>query len=205
MYYIKLIATSARVAPLLTFLSFVWYMVIWGCILGYIFIHAIIFTMTLRINKITSKFYQLNISFTRYFTTPLSTFLLIPIAEIMLMMLRCENGKVAGFTDSITCWEGLHLLYAFLSVLFSGLFYLLIIVLTIFYFYPFNSKKTSTKVDTTADTFLYIFKMLAVIKYTSINSDWISIVLMGIGSLLNLKRAYENPTYNNYLLESVSY
>jgi hypothetical protein len=203
MYYIKLIATSTRIAPILTFLSFVWYMVIWGCILGYIFIHAIVFAMTLRINKISSKFYQINISFTRYFTSPLSIFLLIPIAEIMLMMLRCENGTVAGFTDSIKCWEGLHLLYAFLSVLFSGLFYLLIIVLTIFYFYPFNSKKTSTKIDTTADTFLYIFKMLAVIKYTSINSDWISIVLMGIGSLLNLKRAYENPTYNNYLLESI--
>jgi hypothetical protein len=203
MYYIRLVVGCTRLAPLLKFISFIWYMIVWGCMLGYIFVHALIFTMTLRINKITSKFYQLNISFTRYFTSPLSIFLLIPIAEILLNMLKCENGIVEGFTDGITCWEGLHLLYSFLSVLFSCLFYLLIITLTIFYFYPFNSKKTSTRVDTTADTFLYIFKMLTVIRFTSINSDWISIVIMVIGSLLNLKRAYEYPTYNNYLLESV--
>ena len=80
MEYINLIITSTRLAPLVKKLSFSVYVAIWACILGCIFIHALVLAMTLRINKITSRFYQLIVSFTHYFTIPLTTFLLIPIA-----------------------------------------------------------------------------------------------------------------------------
>jgi hypothetical protein len=123
--------------------------------------------------------------------------------------MKCnDDNKISGFeTDSSspTCFTGLHLLYSFLSIVFSALFYVLIICLTIFYFYPFNSKRTSTKIDTSADTFLYIFKMITVFRFVFLNKDWISIILLFLGSLLNLKRGLENPTYNNPLLESVKY
>lgn len=76
-------------------------------------------------------------------------------------------------------------------------------VLTLFYFDPFNSKKTSTKIDTNADIFLFVFKIIAIVIFIALSSDWISIIVLVIISLLNLKRAYENPTYNNYILESM--
>jgi hypothetical protein len=117
------------------------------------------------------------------------------------MMLTCNDNKVLNY--DMVCFEGLHIIYTLLSVIFSLIFYILIICLNIFYFYPFNSKSTSTKVDTTADTFLYIFKIIAVIRLVAMNSDWISIVIMIVASILNCKRAYENPTYNNNLLETV--
>lgn len=116
-------------------------------------------------------------------------------------MMNCSNGSIIYFTDSITCWTGLHILYSFLSVIFSCLFYLLVLVLTIFYFYPFNGKKTSTKIDTSGETFWLILKALSVIRFIGVNSSWVAIVFMVISALLNAKRGYENPTYNNYLLE----
>ena len=73
------------------------------------------------------------------------------------MMLKCQDGILIDFPDQ-QCFVGLHFLYVFLSILFSILFYIIIIGLTIFYFYPFNSKRTCTKIDTTADISLYIFK-----------------------------------------------
>ncbi len=117
-------------------------------------------------------------------------------------MLRCKDGKLVGY-ESESCFEGLHFLFAILSVLVSAVFYFLIMLLNIFYFNPFNANPTSTKVDTTADTFLFIFKITSVIRLVALNNDWISIIVMFIGSILNLKRAYENPTYNNNMLESV--
>ena len=78
--YVNLIITSTRLAPLLKKLSFSVYVAIWGCILGCIFFHALVLAMALRINKITSRLYQIIVSFTHYFTIPLTTFLLIPIA-----------------------------------------------------------------------------------------------------------------------------
>ena len=117
-------------------------------------------------------------------------------------MLRCKNGKLEGY-ETENCFEGLHFLYAFLSVLVSAVFYFLIMLLNIFYFNPFNANPTSTKVNTTADTFLFIFKIMSVIRLVALNNDWLSIIVLFLGSISNLKRAYENPTYNNNMLESV--
>lgn len=203
MYYIKLVVTASRIAPLVKFLTFNWYMVIYGCMMGYIFIHSLLLAMALRVNKINSKFYQANISMTRYIASALTIFFLIPIAELLLIMLKCDSNKVYEFTDGIVCWQGLHFLYSLLSIVFSIVLFCLVFVVALFYFEPFNSKKTSTKIDTTADTFVLIFKVVAVVRYIGLTSEWISLVIMVVGSLLNLKRGYENPTYNNHILESL--
>ena len=62
------------------FISFNLYLIIWACILGIIFFLTLIFAMTLRINKNSSNFYQISVSVTRYSTSVLSIFFLIPIA-----------------------------------------------------------------------------------------------------------------------------
>jgi hypothetical protein len=204
MYYIKLIVAGSRVAPLMTLISFNLYLVIYAFLIVFIFLHALIFATTLRINKVNSKFYQSVVTFTRYSASAIQIFLLIPIAELLLLMLKCdENSQINLFSDSITCWKGLHFLYSFLSVIFCIVFFLSVSILTVFYFDPFNTKKTATKTDTTADSFLFIFKIIAVIRYIGLSSDWISIVIMVIASLLNMKRSYENATYNNTILECI--
>jgi hypothetical protein len=79
MYYIHLIVSSSRIAPLIKHISFKLYLVIWGISLGIIFFTSLAFTISLRINKITSNFYQICISLTRYLTGAFTILLLIPI------------------------------------------------------------------------------------------------------------------------------
>ena len=204
MYYVELIVAATRVAPLMKLLSFNYYLIIYACLMALIFLYALVFATTLRINKVTSKFYQGVMTFTRYFAAALQIFLLIPISEFLLLMLKCDSNNVINiFSDSIVCWQGLHFLYVFLSVVFCLLFFFLVLIITVFYFDPFNSKKTATKIDTTADTFLFIFKVISTIRFVGLSSDWISIVIMVIASLLNMKRSYENTTYNNNVLECI--
>lgn len=203
MDYIQLIVGAPRITPLMKYLKFDYFIIIYAILLGYIFIHCLLLTMIIKFSKTQSKFYQLGVAFTRYFTTPLTIFLMIPISELILLPLKCVNNKVDIVSDTITCFDGLHYLYTVLSILFGIIFYCLIFICSIFYFDPFNNKKTTTKIDTSADSFLYFCKMISVIRFITITNEYISIVIMVLIALFNLKRGFENPTYNNYVLECI--
>ena len=198
---IKLVVGAARITSILTYIDFDLYIIIFFCLLVYIFAHSLFLTMLIKFNKTTSKFYQIGIIFTRYFTTPLTIFLIIPINEMILLPLKCENKYVDVVKKPIKCWNGLHYLYACLSVIFTFAFYCLIIISTMFYFNPFNSKKATTKINTSSDSFLYFTKAIMVLKYIFIKDEYISIVIMLVLSLFNLKKGFDEPTYNNYSLE----
>ncbi len=198
---IKLIIGASRLTSIFIYIKHDLYILIYFILLAYIFLHCLFLTMLIKFNKTTSKIYQIGIIFTRYFTTPFTLFLIIPISEIILLPLKCENKRMAVVKNPIKCWDGLHYLYAFLSVISTFAFYGLIIISTIFYFNPFNSKKTTTKISTSSDSFLYITKIFLVLKYIFIKDEYISIVIMLVLSLFNLKKGFDEPTYNNYTLE----
>lgn len=203
MDYIQLVVGAPRITPLMKYLKFDYFIIIYAVLLGYIFLHCLFIAMILKLAKTQSKFYQLGVAFTRYFTTPLTIFLMIPISELILLPLKCKNDQVEIVKEPIKCFDGLHYLYSVLSVIFAIIFYILIFFSSIFYFDPFNNKKTTTKIDTSADLFLYFCKMVSVIRFIAIKDEYISIVIMVLISLFNLKRGYDNPTYNNYVLECI--
>jgi len=118
-------------------------------------------------------------------------------------MIKCENSVIPIFSDSVECWKGLHLLYGFLSIFFTLIFFILLFILLLFLFNPFNDKQGSVKLDTTADLFMFFFKIINVLRFIFIENDWFSIILLFSFSFLNLKKSLENPTYNNYFLECV--
>ena len=201
MEYVRIIIGSIRISPLMQYLSFNFYIIIFSVVLSYIFIHSLLFAMVIKFNKPNSKFYQLIVAFTRYFTTPLIIFFMIPISEIILLPLKCKDNKMDVIKDPIPCYEGLHYLYVVLGVFFAVVFYLIIFLSCLFYFDPFNNKKTTTKINTSADTFLFICKIVFALKFILITNDYINIVIMVVLALFNLKNGIENPTYNNYFLE----
>jgi hypothetical protein len=196
---------ATRLAPLMELLGFDLYVVIYALLIVVIFVNFLIFGSTLRINKITSKFYQSIVGLTRSSAVLLLTFLLIPIGEFFLLMLKCDSKDLINiFEDSITCWKSIHFLYAILGIAIAGLFFAHMGVVTVFYFDPFNNKKSSaTKCDITAEGFLLGFKVVAVLRYVLIGNDWISILIMLFGSILYLRRAYDFPTYNHEVLSIV--
>ena len=196
---------APRIAPLMELLGFTLYVVIYGLLIVLIFINFLVFGSTLRINQITSNFYRSIIGLTRSSAVLLITFLLIPIGEFFLLMLKCDGNDVINiFSDSITCWKSIHFLYAILGIAFAILFFFHMSIVNMYYFDPFNNKKnSSTKCDLTAESFLISLKMIAVIRYAVIRNDWISILIMLIGSILYLRRAYDFPTYNHEVLEKI--
>ena len=122
MDYVQLVIGAARITPLMKYLQYNYYIIIYIICLGYIFIHCLLVTMIIKFNKTQSKFYQLGVAFTRYFTSTLTIFLMIPIAELILLPLKCENGHIAIIKDGIECWNGLHYLYIVLSCIFVIVF-----------------------------------------------------------------------------------
>ncbi len=200
---IKIIIGAPRITPLLIYVDYDYYVIIYSVLLGYIFIHCLLLTMVIKFNKTNSKFYQIGIIFTRYFTTPLTIFLMIPINELILLPLKCENEHIFIIKNPIKCWKGLHYLYAVLSLIFTLIFYSLIIISVLFYFNPFNTKKATTKINTSGDSFLYFTKLVMVLKYIFIKDEYISIVIMLLLSLFNVKKGFDEPTYNNYVLECI--
>ena len=201
MDYVQLVIGAARITPLMKYLQYNYYIIIYIICLGYIFIHCLLVTMIIKFNKTQSKFYQLGVAFTRYFTSTLTIFLMIPIAELILLPLKCENGRIAIIKDGIECWNGLHYLYVVLSCIFVIMFFIFIFFSIMFYFDAFNNKKTTTKLDTSAELFFALCKMISVIRFIIITDEYISIIIMVLISIFNLKKGYENPTYNNYFLE----
>ena len=70
MDYIQLIVGAPRITPLMKYLKFDYFIIIYGILLGYIFLHCLLLAMIIKFSKTQSKFYQLGVAFTRYFTTP---------------------------------------------------------------------------------------------------------------------------------------
>ena len=108
--------------------------------------------MTLSFNKPESKFYAFSVSFTSYVTSNLCVFFLVPVSEVMLLMLKCKDGKVDIVKESVECFKGMHFLYVVLAVVMMILFLCLIIMNAVFNFNPFNANKPTTIINPTADT-----------------------------------------------------
>lgn len=202
MHYIQVIFGVTRITPLMQYLKFDYYFILFCILLGFIFLDFLMVAMTLSFNRTESKFYAFSVSFTSYVTSNVCVFFLVPVSEVMLLMLKCnKENKVDIVKDSVECFQSLHYLYIVLAVVVMILYLCLIILNAVFNFNPFSSNKSTAVINPAADTFLVIFKIVLVILYVLITNDWISIIIMVLGSLLNLKNAWENPTYNSYFLQ----
>ena len=201
MDYIQLILGATRITPLMKYLTFNYYFIVFCFLIAIIFLNFLMVGMTLSFNRPESKFYAFAVSFTSYVTSNLCVFFLVPMSEVMMLMLKCKDNKVDIVKESVECFTGMHFLYVVLAVVMMILFLCLIIMNAVFNFNPLNANKPTTIINPTADTFLVIFKIVLVFLYVLISNDWISIIIMVLGSLLNLKNAWENPTYNSYFLQ----
>ena len=199
---VQLITGATRITILTKYLTFNQYLIIYLILVGFIFISFLLIAMTLTFNRTDSKLYSFCVVFTSYVSSNCCIFFLIPISEVMLLMVKCnENDEVDIIKESIKCFEGLHFIYIFVALLMMICFLIIIVLNAIFNFNPFNANKPTCIINPSANTFLVIFKIILVILYIASNNDWINIVIMLLGSLLNSKNGIENPTYNSFYLQ----
>ena len=127
--YLQIIIGSTRITPLMKYINFNYYLILYGVICGYVFFLSLFLTMVIKFNKTSSKFYHFGVSFIRYFSTPMTTFLFIPMIELMLFPSKCIDNKVDFVKDPIECYKNLHFLYLILGIIFTVVYSLVCLLL----------------------------------------------------------------------------
>ena len=192
---------AVRITQILKYVSFKIYLIIWGATIFILFSSILLVLMAIKINKPNSGFYKFVISFGKNVSSIILSIGLIPSTEILLLMLKCNNNKIDIVKNPITCYQGIHYLYMALSIFFLFIHYLLLFLFVFFSFNPFDSEKLNNKLDTRADLYYYIFSLINILRYTFIKNVWISVAILIVGSVFNLKKSFNEPTYRNFLLQ----
>jgi len=193
---------AIRGTQLFKYVSFSVYLIIWSSINFLIFLTSLIISMSVKINNPNSSLYKFVIAYSKFISCIMMSVGLIPSTEVLLLMLKCENRKISIVKNPIKCYQGLHFLYIGLTIIFLLGQYLLNIIFGMFYFDPYNTKQSISKINTSADLFYYIISLINSIRYAFIKNEWISITILLITSLFNLKKGFDEPTYGNYILQS---
>ena len=141
------------------------------------FLLCLLMTMQVLFANPSSKIYRIGVSFVRHFITPLTILLTIPIMEVVLMPMKCVNGKVDTIKDGGDCWVSMHYLYVILGVLVNILFMVIIFIMITFYFSPFQIRNSTTKISGTRDSFLFLIKLIFIVQHLLIPNQYISIVI----------------------------
>ena len=199
--YVNSFVGAVRITPILKYVSFTIYLIIWGIVIFIFFAGILLIFMAIKINKPNSTFYKFVINYGKRVSSVMLSIFLIPSTEILLLMLKCNNNKIDIVKNPITCYNGVHYLYVALSIIFVIVQYFLIFLFVFFSFSPFDSEKLNNKYDTTADLYYYIFSLINALRYAFIKNEWISIAILFIGSIFNLKKSFNSPTYRNFLLQ----
>jgi hypothetical protein len=134
----------------------------------------------------------------------MSIFLYIPITELFLIPLKCENGKIVIFIhDSQKCGEGFYYLDVAIGIIGAILLFFLVLFFLNFYFYPFYESNFNRKLTTSNDIFLHIMKLILILSYIYIKDEYFSITFLLICSLFLVVKEFYESTYNNSLLKII--
>ena len=200
--YISIILGALRVSPLMKYVSFSNYLIVAYCLLGIIFAFYIIVLIQILTNSPDTKQIA-GISFIRILINIISIFLYIPITELFLLPLKCENGKIIIISDSQECGAGFYYLYVVIGIIGAILLFLLVLFFLNFYFYPFYESNLNRKLTTSNDIFLHIIKLILILRYIYIKNEYFSIAFLLICSLFLVIKEFYESTYNNSLLKII--
>ena len=198
---LNILIGALRGTSILKYVSFNIYLLIWGIMILIIFLTGLSISMAIKFNKTNTSFYKIIISYGKIISSLMMSVGLIPCTEFLLLMVKCKNKKIDIVNQPITCFKGVHYLYVGLTIIFLIGQYTLNIIFGIFCFDPYNTKETTSKIDTSADIFYYIFSLINALRFTFITNEWISIAILLIGSIFNLKKGFEEPTYRTFIIQ----
>ena len=201
MKLISSIVGAVRIAPLMRWVSYDIYIIIFFIILVLMFFLCLLMTMQVLFANPSSKIYRIGVSFVRHFINPLTILLTIPVMELVLMPLKCKNGVVDTVKNGAECWKKMHYLYAVLGIVVNLFFIPILFIMITFYFSPFQIRNSTTKISGERDSFLFLIKIVYIIQHLLIKNQYVSVVITLLLSAYNFVSQYSEPTYNNFILQ----
>ena len=196
---ISRIISGFRITPVLMYAPFKFYWITFFACFILLFIFSISLFIQVMYRKPNSKLYNRLLIWVHISIAPLTILLFIPITELFLIPINCDNNII--FTNSIKCWNGLHLLFVVLGIISALCFSILILFMNFYYFYPFQFSPSTIKLTSSIDTILIILKLIFILKYLLINNEYISIAILLISSILLVYEEFKEKNYNINTLE----
>ena len=200
--YVKPIISGFRLSMLFHFFNYDLFFKIWVVLLIFLFLFFLSFGLSLQINSYKSKFYRFNVLIAKHIYNDINNFFFIPILETLLLMLKCTDGKIV-FDDGIECYKSYHLIYTVLSIIFALLFICFVVLNCFFNFTPFEIEKNTNKISNHNEMQSLIIKIIIVLCYIFKIKQWIFIIVLFFGSMINFSNGYNRKTYNNDILEII--
>ncbi len=199
--FIKKVITATRLSQLFRLVKFNIFLYSWIALGILLFAFIISILLSIQINNMKFTVFRFNIIMGSYSFNVINGFLLVPILETILLMIKCENNRIEITEDGIKCYKSMHILYFSFSILFSLLFIILIFVNELFNFSPLEKEKEIVKINNSSEILIIFMKIIIIFLYIFNAKDWIFIVIGLLGYLKLIKENFEEITYNSTKLE----
>ena len=166
-----------------------------------IFILCLIVLMNILFIDSSSRLNQYTATIIRSLIDIIAVIFYIPITEIILLPIKCVDGKVDGFKDGEKCWESVHYLNSILGIFGAFLLFIWCIFMLSFSFYPFQNPMSTVRIYSNNDITIVIMKLFLILQYLLISNEFISLSILLLASIFMLIGCYNESTYNNNKLE----
>ena len=200
---ISIIFGSFRISILIQYLNNNIYSVIFYVLLIFIFLLCLIVIIQLIFIDSTSINYRISTTLIRSFIDIIAIIFYIPLTEIILMPIKCVDGKVNGIKNAEACWKSIHYLHFTFGIIGALLLFIWCIFMMNFSFYPFQKSKSSIRINSNNDIINIVMKLFVILQNLLIDNGYISLIILLFVSIIMTLRAYYEPTYNCHRLEII--
>jgi len=198
---VSTIISGFRLGPLLQFVSFNIFQLIFFIFVALTFAISLLLIIQILFIDNKSKIFHRFLSFTYLIMEPLTVFFYIPMTELFLLPLKCNNNKIFTRNDAFQCWKGIHLIYVILGTLSAICLFIYLLFINLFCFYPFQMKSSTLKISSLFDISFLIIKLLYEFKIMIVNNRYLSVAILLIFSIILLYKEAKEPIYNIASLE----
>ena len=202
--YIYYCLSGFRLTPLVHFISFTTYSIIFYVIFIIVIFLFIFLIIQILFRKEESKLFSKFMSFTQLLILPLKVIFFISFVEYFLIAFNC--GEEEGFMRMIDwgerkCWKSNHMFFIILGILGIIVFLLYMFITNYYYFYPFFIEVSTTRLNSTIDQHIIIIKLIFIIQSICIKDEYVSIAILLILSVFLVYSELKDPIYNNEHIE----
>ena len=191
-----------RITTLMQFIDYKIYTIILYILIIFIFIIFLIIIFQILFGDLSSKLYRFSINIIKQMIDIISIAFFIPITEIILIPIKCVNGKVSDVKNGETCWESMHYLNSSLGIIGALLLFIWCIFLMWFNYYPFQKSMSTIRITSNNDVIIIILKLCIVLQQLLITNEYISLTILLLISIIMFYKCFNEPTYNNSKLEA---
>ena len=195
------ILNGFRISFFVRYLQYQIYSVILYLLVIIIFILCLTVILNILFIESSSKLHKFSITIIRKLTDIIATIFYIPITEIILMPIKCVDGKVNGFNDGEKCWASIHYINMTLGIFGAFLYFIWCIFMLFFSFYPFHNSMSVMRISSKSDVIIIIMKFFLIIQNLLITNEYISLTLLLLTSIVIYFSCNEERSYNNSKLE----